>query len=966
MTVTVTKVPDAQRNLFLRQLHGAAFYPGTSKRALSRLLWRAGEYGFAEAGTSILEALKSRYPMVLYCGAWAAGRCEIDGARTRLDSIQRTQQLPDYVRFMAGEAWRHLLTPDEKATLRDRGFGDLPAWFREVCQEPDSFVMRFREMLSQQAGFHHAALIWDLYRIDDPEDRRVRHCLLAALTELPLRPPLFRFLRRIFKAAIFRGDAEVFGILAYRFEVERAQRVSGWGWVTDGPQVFKVRLPDEFAKDGCKIGFLSSSKDYLRRASWRTLKRMAETDGATYVRFAAELLRHYRDEDGKEPRSYRHYDGIEETWHEVVADRFAACFLMNQVIYGRSPRYRRPPGRLHWRCRGDWVPGDAPPDVREEAFPELWDQRPDLLRMLLLRGRCHRVHQFAAKALADRADTTWTLQDLVALLNGPFPETRALGFHLVRHRHADLIDEPEIATALLLCPEPEAHRLALDRAPDPSWPAGHPTVVVRWALSTHRDVRRACLDWLATNPLQPDFAEHILHRLTVRLASGLSGTLETAWARDVAAIVETLGERVEATGDLARAGFAPSETVALEMMDHPCEDVGRLALRLLARFAATPESLSDGFWMAVWRAEDRYELGLDLLGRLPDSALLRHAAALVFFCRDSRAAVRERAGLLLDRLYSISPECRELAVQLLCRDLLRAPDSPEAHQARLEVLCGPLQCGLVAVDDALLRRLLAVPHAAAHRLAAQIIRHFRDVADFEERDLVRLADHVLPELRVFAASAALQWFEPETRRCSAVWASLLDSEWEDTFEFATALFEELLAEGKLSADAWLALPRAKSDRGRDFSRRLLDFALNDVGSWPHLVELANRASGALLERIAVRMLAEVDRAPKHVAEFGPVMGALLTNRAASGTLRRRALEPVLDGMVGGRLAPSVGWSWLNRLQSRLPARRRGELVAALAAKGLVWAPGAKKKSPPFGLMVQRVPVPVRESRRVTT
>ena len=58
-----------------------------------------------------------------------------------------------------------------------------------------------------------------IYQIDN---QQVRPALIKILRNAPFQPNDFQRLRHIFKMAEYRHDAEVFGILAYRFEKETA------------------------------------------------------------------------------------------------------------------------------------------------------------------------------------------------------------------------------------------------------------------------------------------------------------------------------------------------------------------------------------------------------------------------------------------------------------------------------------------------------------------------------------------------------------------------------------------------------------------------------------------------------------------------------------------------------------------------------------------------------------------------
>lgn len=57
-----------------------------------------------------------------------------------------------------------------------------------------------------------------IYLIDN---KNVRPALLEILRTATLKPNYFKHFRHIFKAAEYRLDAEVFGLIAYRFEKEK-------------------------------------------------------------------------------------------------------------------------------------------------------------------------------------------------------------------------------------------------------------------------------------------------------------------------------------------------------------------------------------------------------------------------------------------------------------------------------------------------------------------------------------------------------------------------------------------------------------------------------------------------------------------------------------------------------------------------------------------------------------------------
>ena len=102
-----------------------------------------------------------------------------------------------------------------KAAVVQRAHGELPPGLRYAAEQGPAEA--FAEVLQRSlAAGESAAVLETLYRIDSPI---VRPGLVAALRSVPLLPGSFRAVRHIFKIAELRGDAEVYGMLALRFEV---------------------------------------------------------------------------------------------------------------------------------------------------------------------------------------------------------------------------------------------------------------------------------------------------------------------------------------------------------------------------------------------------------------------------------------------------------------------------------------------------------------------------------------------------------------------------------------------------------------------------------------------------------------------------------------------------------------------------------------------------------------------------
>ncbi len=194
------------------------------------------------------------------------------------------------------------------------------------------------------------ALILDLWKTNGPYER---DCLLRVIETVPLRWGPWRGLKQVFKEAETRGDTEVLGALAARFDSELSRRY--------------------------RQGEVSrKTLGYLARRAWRYLRRQAETLPACYADAAVDVLRFY-PEDTDWTR----------TW------------LANHIFFHESKKYKRRTFRVDRRHSNL---------LTHRAYPELWRRTPRPLFTLLERARSDRARGFAAAAL--KTDFTATLRDV--------------------------------------------------------------------------------------------------------------------------------------------------------------------------------------------------------------------------------------------------------------------------------------------------------------------------------------------------------------------------------------------------------------------------------------------------------------------------------------------------------------------------------------------------------------------------
>ena len=169
----------------------------------------------------------------------------------------------------------------------------------------------------------------------------------AVLLELIRRVPLcwgpWRGLTRVFKEAEERGDTEVLGALAARFDAAYATKAGSYREISRRT-----------------IG------DLVRRA-WRFLRRLGQTLAPAYVDAAVDFLRAYDD-----------------------SVTFARTWVYNHILQHETRKYTRRNFKVH---RSD------KPALTERAYAELWRRTPRPVLALLERAASEQVRKFAVSAL---------------------------------------------------------------------------------------------------------------------------------------------------------------------------------------------------------------------------------------------------------------------------------------------------------------------------------------------------------------------------------------------------------------------------------------------------------------------------------------------------------------------------------------------------------------------------------------
>lgn len=733
----------------------------------NRTIWRVGERRLRAAAPLLVDLIDRGNPMQDYCIAWAIGRCGDPGAAVAMHELNKRART-DAVRRMSLQAWlmladhdtlkryAHSLIPDAPAGLRD-------AWASRNESALLSLTADWLEQLDQIA-------------LSDELARRV---LLAQLKQLPLRPGLFRAVRHIYKAAEMRADAELWGLIHHRFETTphngSAQRI----YIRRGYRPYA----EEAARPDSTVAYGQRTRDYLLRRSWRTLRRLAEGADPEYITLALGALQAMDDDSAGKDYSA---DGR-------AYDRYSHWLLFNRMLRAEGGWLNSRSG-LSWYQPRSIIAATA----RQEAYPELWDARPDALLWLMHHSRCAGVHAFAARALIDNAGfcAALPLTEIRDLLRSPYVDTARFGFQVARQRFEPGVPDTEWLLLLLQSSLPEAQQYAIDCiAREPIRYCADALLVVAVLTSTSQAIRRQ--GWLLCQgalslPGQP---EAILVQLLDWLDNcGDIDNAEAALPPIASDLLWVLENPFRPT-----AAQAPHARL-LALLRHRLANVRTLACEWLLLHAA-PASAIPGASLAALLQDQSLAvraMGVRLFGSLPDNLLAGQADLIAAFCTSADTDMRRAIDPVLQRIAPNDPVFRSALLPALIDCLFRSETGEGVHADILGWFAGPLSAAGELQTPDLALRLLSARSKGAQQVGALLLPHF-DAGQFRVADWAGFARNPSAGVRLWAFAA----FEahPDQIRASLEQAlRLFDSRFDDSKEFGSAYFQK-----HFTADDWTPL-----------------------------------------------------------------------------------------------------------------------------------------------------------------
>ncbi|WP_245876134.1 WGR domain-containing protein [Tychonema bourrellyi] len=895
---------------------------GSPKWPLERAIWRAGELKIAEAGPLLIKLIGTGEPLRDYCIAWSLGWCGGEGAVAALTRLYRDAATAEFVARIAFEGLLKLADREVRSQMRSSIIELLPVELRELARNgsAEEFSATLKTYLDTKDGSRFAVLD-TIYQIDS---ECVRSTLLDILSTAPFKPNYFKPIRHIFKMAEYRHDAEVFAIIADRLEREQAMYQSnsygvyipGGGYLrkiqwqhnkkTNNYEQFQLsEFQNEMQSPNPRIAYSNNTRAYFIKRVWRTLKQLGEEGDADYVKMAVSILLRYVDSDAEEVLQRTYYQWNRSNWTRFESgtadwDIFAGYLTFNHILYENSPRYVYLTNSKAWRCQEGYKPGDPEPEVREEAFPELWEQNPDRLLQLLLESNCRPVHHFAVKALkaCPLFLTEIDVSTIVKIIDRPYEITAELGCNLViQNQYNRYPDHREVILAVVNCVFQGGRESAYgwleeqrDRILEDS------ELIGALVTSLYGDARQFARRILSSSIISERTAKVLIGRIIAHLLAFEITSISTTNTPILAGeIAETL--LVCFPAQLRNLGLG----VVLDLLRHAIAENQELGARILLNHEITAADLPPELIESL--IESPYEqirgIGISLFGQLSDATLTGDKRVLILgMAVNALADIRNAIQPVIHRLAAGNPEfSAQLAAEFI--DILMLPERHEGvHSYLINLLREDLPGWMPSMNRDIAWRLLKTKSSAAQELGGFLLStNSADwAADFDTIEIVKLASHEILSVREAARQMFLQKLDAIRTNSQEMLSAvrMLEAKWQDSREFAARIFRTELTAEDWTPDVMVSLCDSIREDVRQFGRDLVIRYFRDECGHDYLLKFSEHPS-ADMQLFATNYLESyAANNPERIRELMPFFVAVLS-RVNKGRVAKQRVLAFLDG-----------------------------------------------------------------------
>jgi cellulose synthase operon protein C len=777
-------------------------------------------------------------------------------------------------------------------------------------------------------------------------DPMARSMLLASLAGLPLQPPLFRAVRRILQVAEATDDGPVLAILLQRFDDEKSAVNLAFSDQVGRRQAYvdggMVRVAEEGAKTNARLAYTPTTRAYLRRRGWRTLRRLGAAGDPAYVMLAEAVLKTLDDANTKPIPGRKTAEA--DVRYPAFADRYAAHYIM----HGTQTRLTVSPTTLRWRYLDSPGVGSLSSDA---PFPELWAIHPQGLWRLVTSAKSGMAVSFSARLLKSNTaflDAVPTA-DIAALIAHwtPHADRLDLGIAMAERRITRDGLKPDLAAALMSEPTRGGPLIHLYLGARPRIIADDPTLFAALLAGCAAEnftwfepiARQAA--GLATPQARRDALDRTLAILTA--AQWPAGQMP----------------RAKRLGALLADAFAPEiqalDGQVIRNLDNQTQEPAQLLAAALAAARPDGASLVDTGRLAQSANPDLRAAGIALFAKRPLDDIVGDLDAIAAFLTADAPEPRLAARPIAARLGAERPDAAKALAEKLLPALYRSEEHDGLREDVYAVLSQDLRGGVVALGPETIWTLLRARSEPARRLGANVLEAFK-ATDFSIRQLARIGCNDRVKARTWAV-AQLQARIVDVRAAPEEGFALLDSSFEDARNAGYELYRSQLQPEDWTPAALVALSDATTEPAQRFGREMIGRVFESKNADYLLSRLSEHPATGFRLLVARLMRDYVKDDTGRLRKLVPTMETTLLQ-----VRRGRAAKDQVFAFIEEQLSHGTDAAATERMAILAPILERSVATCAIADRARTLSLLARIKHQKPELAPKAVFVP-REARR---
>jgi hypothetical protein len=336
-----------------------------------------------------------------------------------------------------------------------------------------------------------------------------------------------------------------------------------------------------------------------------------------------------------------------------------------------------------------------------------------------------------------------------------------------------------------------------------------------------------------------------------------------------------------------------------DLLSRPLPALQRLAGELVLQHDIYSKQPPEDLLTALIQSEHQLvrEIGVRILGQLPDQVLLESVEALFAMTCHELADVRDTIRPAVKRLADVDPTfAHDMCARLIDSLFISgAPKGVPSHVAR--ILREDLRSHLDFVAAADVWKLLRSRSPVAQDVGGMLLTTNVNTEDLTVKEIARLSNHDI--LSVREAAWQMCKSRPERIRREIEHAvRMLDSKWDDTRAFAMDFFRENVTGDDLSPTVLVSLCDSVRPEVQQFGRELITKHFQQKDGREYLLKLGEHPAAALqqfvthyLEEYAAGDFENTRRLkPSFLSVLSRVNVGRIAKDRVLGFLRREALR----------------------------------------------------------------------------